>query len=155
MKTTSLLFGLAVVLSCGCSSKKTEVKKITQVEWLVGYWERTNAKEGRSAHERWEKISDTELTGWGVSTQNGDTTFVEKLHIVAMEDGLYYGADVPENPEVVYFKFTSTSADGFFCENLQHDFPKKIQYELRSDTLIATTSGNGKKLVFGFVKSSF
>lgn len=152
MKSNIYTFCFLLTFLFTCAGKQVTQHDLTQVEWLIGYWQRTNAREGVSAHERWEKISNTKLTGWGVSMRSGDTTFVERLRIVLKGDTLYYVADVVENPEPVYFKFTSITPGGFVSENPAHDFPKKIQYQLMNDTLTATTSGDGRELVFRFIK---
>ena len=143
-----------MIIQFSCTeTKSTSGTNIEQLEWLIGHWNRINVKEGRSAHERWEKVSDQELRGWGVSMNGNDTTFIEALKIVLKDNEFYYVADVPENPEPVYFKLTELSQSGFWCENQNHDFPKKIQYELKGDSLAAITSGDGKQLRFSFVKS--
>ena len=148
----SMLSFLLPVFLIGCTGKQVATNETTKVEWLIGIWDRVNAKEGVSAHERWERISETELEGWGVAMRNGDTSFVEKLSIIVRNDTLHYVADVVDNPEPVFFKFTSIAADGFVSENPTHDFPKKIQYQLVRDTLTATTSGDGRGFAFKFVK---
>ena len=150
LPVTALIFTLCI--ASACSTGKAQSRQLDQLDWLIGFWERANTKPGRSAHERWQKISDTTLIGWGVSLHESDTTFVEKLQVYLKDGALYYQADVSENPAPVPFAFTSISKTGFVCENPNHDFPKKIQYELKGDTLIATTSGNGKELIFRFKK---
>lgn len=147
-----VFFILIAGLAIACSNTPSSQKGIDKINWLVGFWNRTNVKEGRSAHERWEKVSDYELNGWGVSFRGVDTSFVEKLRIVSKDNELYYVADVSENAAPVYFKFTALSENDFTCENSEHDFPKKIQYLLKGDSLKAITSGDGKELIFEFVK---
>jgi hypothetical protein len=81
-----------------------------------------------------------------------DTSFVEKIRIVVKDNELNYVADVPENKEPIYFKFTELTATGFVCENPAHDFPKKISYQLDGKNLKATISGDGKSMDYLFVK---
>lgn len=143
---------LTLCATLSCTNIKAQNNQLDQLEWVIGFWDRTNTKPGRSAHERWEKVSNTALSGWGVSLRESDTTFVEKLQVFVKDGILYYQADVPENPAPVSFAFTSIDKTGFVCENPNHDFPKKIQYELKGDTLVATTSGDGKEVIFRFRK---
>ena len=82
-----------------------------------------------------------------------DTVFIEKLRIVNGDNGLYYVADVIENPKPVYFKFTIISDKGFIVENEKHDFPKKIVYERTGKKLRAILSGNGKSIDYFFTKT--
>jgi hypothetical protein len=125
---------------------------LKDIAWLEGEWSRLNMKSGRTGHERWYKTSDSELIGFGVTLQGGDTVFVEKLRIILKEATLHYVADVPENKEPILFKFTDVSASGFICENPAHDFPKRIAYSLEGDKLKATISGGGKSIDYWFVR---
>jgi len=145
------------ILLIAAGSLLAEAQTVTandfdKVLWLEGVWNRTNVKPGRTAHERWTKGTGKELIGFGVSLKGADTAFVEKIKIVAKDNALYYVADVPENKEPVYFKVIEITAAGFVCENLQHDFPKKIVYQREGKNLKATTSGDGKSIDFLFVK---
>lgn len=131
------------------TSGATDLKKLN---WLEGTWERTDTKAGRSGHERWTKLSDTELQGIGVNMKGADTSFVEKIKVIVKDGNIFYVADVPENKQEVYFKFTEVSANGFVCENPTHDFPKKIAYVRDGNHLKATISGDGKSIDYLFVK---
>ena len=154
MKKTYLLlllwiaFGL--VKSQNVSKQTTDNFK--KLKWIEGTWLRTDSKAGQSGHERWLKSSPHELRGYGVTMKGQDTLFVEKLRILVKDDNLYYVADVQENQKPVYFKLTEISNAGFVCENPDHDFPKKIAYQLEGDDLKATISGNGKSMDFLFKK---
>ena len=128
---------------------KEEFKKLS---WLEGTWVRTNAKPGRSGHERWIKLSEYEWQGFGISMRGSDTSFVEKLNLLIKDDHIYYIADVPGNKEPVYFKLTQVSTTGFICENPEHDFPKKIEYNLDGKKLQAIISGNGNSKEYLFNK---
>lgn len=144
---------LPMVFMLACNTVKSNQDDFKKINWLLGSWDRVNVKADRTANERWEIVSDQEFKGWGVSMTGVDTTFIEKLWIVSKEGSLYYVADVPENPNPVYFKFTSISENGFVCENSAHHFPKKIEYKLKLDTLLVITSGDGKELAFPFIRS--
>ncbi|MBX2894391.1 MAG: hypothetical protein KF763_03050 [Cyclobacteriaceae bacterium] len=142
MKALLLLLLLAFSVSANAQSLK-------EIEWLTGTWNRTNVKAGRSAHERWIKTAEG-LQGWGVNMNDTDTTFVEKLRIVIKGSKLYYVADVPQNRESTYFLITEVTPTSFTCENPQHEFPKKISYQLDGIKLKATISGNGKSMDYLF-----
>ena len=108
---------------------------------------------GKSGLEIWGSSSPYEYSGLGISLRGRDTTFVEKLRIVANENGVFYVADVPENQEPVYFKFTTLTDSTFVCENPDHDFPKKISYALKENRLTALISGAGKEVAFLFERN--
>jgi len=151
MKSMLLPF-LLTIATCGFSQTPTTeiATKFKKLEWLVGTWNRTNAKPGKSSHERWEKTNELELRGVGVSMQGKDTTFVEKITILIKDNNIYYVADVPENKEPVLFEATSLSPTSVTFENPKHDFPKKISYELDGSKLKATISGDGKSIDYLF-----
>ncbi|HEY3404844.1 MAG TPA: DUF6265 family protein [Ohtaekwangia sp.] len=123
---------------------------LSKLHWLEGSWSRTNGKPGRSTHEYWTKISDTEWHGLGVTRNGTDTAFVEKLKLIVKDGNLYYVADIPENKQPVYFKFREVTENSFVCENPQHDFPKQIEYVRQGDGLKAIISGNGKSIEYLF-----
>ena len=118
------------------------------LHWLIGHWERTNNKPGRQGYEQW----DSDFAGRGVTMNGHDTLFVEKLQIVNEGSQLYYVADVPENKNPVYFKFTFMDEHSFTCENMDHDFPKKIVYQVKENHLVVDVSGAGKSIEYLFVK---
>ncbi|MCW5911820.1 MAG: hypothetical protein KIT62_12135 [Cyclobacteriaceae bacterium] len=140
----SLIFIL--MLAAGAELQAQSIKDLS---WLTGTWNRTNVKAGRTAHERWVQTAEG-LQGWGVNMNGADTTFVEKLKIISKDNKLYYVADVPQNKEPTYFLITGITATTLVCENPQHDFPKKITYQLDGDKLKATISGNGKSIDYFF-----
>lgn len=141
---------LLTILAFGCNLQKSE--KLDQLQWIQGTWNRTSVKPGKSAHERWKQMSDGTWQGWGVSFTGADTSFLEKIKIIEKDGKLYYVADVPENKEPVYFEFTSLTPSGFVCENPLHDFPKKIEYNVKGNSLEAVISGDGESISFQFKK---
>ncbi|MDN5210607.1 DUF6265 family protein [Fulvivirgaceae bacterium BMA12] len=122
------------------------------VEWILGSWMRTDAGPGEEAYEKWEKKSAFEYNGIGVTLKAKDTLFKENLKLVAKDDGIFYVAEVAHNEAPVYFRITGYNESGFISSNPNHDFPKKISYQLKGDHLKAEISGNGKSIGFDFVK---
>lgn len=141
---------LFILIALLASLQVTAQSSLTKLEWLLGNWNRTNAKSGRTGIEIWEKISDSEFIGKGINLRGTDTTFVEKLKIISRDNKIFYVADVPENREPVLFEATSTATNTVTFENPKHDFPKKISYELDGSKLKATISGDGKSIDYLF-----
>ena len=153
MKKLLLLLTMAFLfISNDSFCQSSDKNELSDLNWLVGQWERQGMKPGKSGHERWEPAAGNMMHGWGVSFQGQDTTFVEKLKIVKKDNSVYYVADVPENQTPALFLMTEISADGFVCENPDHDFPKKISYKREGDILNATISGDGKEVIFKFIR---
>jgi hypothetical protein len=145
-----ILFWFLTIGFNAYAQQGTQGIDLNELEWLVGTWKRTNIKPGRSAYEQWVKINDQEFRGRAVNLKEGDTLFVEKLSIILRNDTIYYVADVPENKRLIYFRFTTLDEDGFICENPSHDFPKKISYNKRDQSLHAQISGDGKAIDYFF-----
>jgi hypothetical protein len=147
----ALLFALTVsVTQVTAQGETSAATKLHSMEWLLGTWNRTNSKPGRSGIESWTKQTEMKWVGRGVTMKATDTAFVEKISIVIEKGKLFYVADVPENKSVVYFEITSVSKDGFVCENPSHDFPKKIEYKVTGSTLNARISGGDKFIDYVF-----
>lgn len=155
MRTICTLLALLIMCTVGTSQdiSAETASNFKKLEWLVGTWSGTNiSKPGISYYETWEKVAQYELRGKGVTLQGQDTIFLEKISILVKDNTIYYVADVPENKGLVYFMFTEITESGFVCENPQHDFPKKITYQVEGINLKAQVSGNGKSLNYAFQK---
>jgi len=151
------LIAALIVLAVSSSSMAQNTSSVTanefdKLQWLEGSWDRAGVKQGKTAYEQWFKASDGKYTGYGVSLNGQDTSFLEKLAIEVKDGKIYYVADVPENKTLVYFLFTELTENGFVCENAAHDFPKKISYSLNGKELKAQISGDGQKVDFLFYK---
>lgn len=133
---------------------QTDVQReFEQLYWLNGTWQQTNiTKPGQALVEQWTKSGDYEMRGQATTTQNGDTVFVERTTLLMKDNAIYYVADVPHNKQPVHFKLTSITPVKFVCENPDHDFPKKIVYELSGNQLRATISGNGRSFDYLYQK---
>jgi Domain of unknown function (DUF6265) len=147
-----ILISLMLISDLALCQNLTDEQKLKKLSWLEGTWNRTNVKAGRAASERWVKTDQGDFQGWGVSMNGPDTSFVEKLKIITKDNEVYYVADVPGNKELTYFKFTELTSTGFVCEDPEHDFPKKIFYQVNGTKLKATISGNGKSIDYFFEK---
>lgn len=150
-KLLPLFLTLAALVAPHSSHQKPQ--GIDELSWLLGQWQRLNAPPGTTAFEFWEKQTDTEYKGIGFTLKDTDTVFVEHLQLLQEDNALFYIAKVAENDNPVRFRLTYTNADGFTCENPEHDFPKVISYKLEHNKLIASISdGASRKKDFVFNK---
>lgn len=141
MRKIIILFICIGFLSCGKEA-------LEKPDFLLGTWNRINNNPERKTYEIWQP----DFTGIGYTMKGTDTTFVEILSIVEMNDTLVYKVvGVNENPTL--FKFTEQTATSFTCENPENEFPKKIRYEMVSDTLKAVISAGEASIEFLFLKS--
>lgn len=154
MKLILALSLILLMMTCVSAQSDKTKSDFSSLSWLEGKWMNSSVKKpGRTSFETWKKTSEFELVGKGVTLQGEDTVFIEKLKIIIEGNEIHYVADVPENSHPVHFVFTKIGPNLFICENPQHDFPKKISYQLEGYTLKAQTSGDGKIQEFVFVKA--
>ena len=125
-----------------------------KLEWLLGKWERKNAKPGQSGFEQWQKVSPTKLIGKGLTLKGKDTVFVEELEISIQGKNIFYNVKLSgEKP--VAFKLVHIDSQEFVFENPAHDFLKKIAYRRKGKNAIAVVSGGDQRLVYEFSRAKF
>jgi hypothetical protein len=118
-------------------------RKMEELLWIVDNW--VNAEGETVSYEHWEKVNDSLYEGGSETIKNGDTVFSEKLKILKENDDIFYVADVKHNPAPVYFKLTYSGTNKAVFENPEHDFPRKITYEIENGNLHAYIEGPSKK----------
>ncbi len=127
MKFFSLLFILVIASSC-----KAQTFNDTYF-WLLGKWE---MKEGASAIiEAWTFKDDSTFVGIS-SIQNNqkEQKILETMELRKRGGFVYYVPTVSgqNNNQEVVFIISLLQKNKFTAENQEHDFPKKISYELIS-----------------------
>lgn len=117
----------------GCSSSEFDFSQ------LEGTWE-TDKK----SYESWERESNSTWSGLGYTTEKSDTAIFEYLTIQELKGQWQYVARVPSqnNGRPITFKMKRATETTALFENLNHDFPKSIHYNMVSeDSLVVTNSG--------------
>ena len=92
--------------------------------WISGCWK---AEGNVQAEEHWTKLEGQSMLGMGRTVVNGKTVFHEFLQIRERADGIYYIAQLNDEPPVS-FKLVKLNPNQAIFENLQHDFPQRIIY---------------------------
>lgn len=134
-------------------------KSVEPFKWLEGEW---TARVNRgSIVEEWRMTSDSTLQGQCrfVNTNGQENVYEQLLFLYAGGKFSYIITllNRPGQPKVP-FVITSFTGKGFVAENPEHDFPRRIVYELRSrDTIHAFIDGGSslpeKRSDFYYVKS--
>lgn len=151
MKARKLLLIIPILLLISAAyGQETNKQKFKKLEWLAGKWTRTNPDAGQSGYETWTKVSDLKLSGKGVTLKGKKTVFLENLEFIVKGNDIFYTVMVNGEKQPIFFKLTALSADGFTCENPQHDFPKKITYKREGKHIKAVISGNGQSVDYNF-----
>ena len=138
MKTLICLF--STILLFTYSSKDN----LDQVQFLEGIWKTEN----KETYEVWKKNTDGTMDGYSYKIKSGEKMVSEYLTIKMIDGNLTYQARVPNqnNGQTIPFVLNKTVKDQLSFENLNHDFPKKIQYKLiDAQTILVSVLGGGDK----------
>ena len=134
--------------------------------WLTGTWEQKKPN-GSSRFETWSKKDDHTLTGKGFKVMGKDTAILEAIELVYKDDYIWYIPTVPDQNDAlpVPFKLEHTEGYKYTFENLKHDFPQRIIYQLKpinhlphfiasaGDTLFVRVEAlNGKSIDYNFLR---
>ncbi len=155
MKRLFVVMIALFLLSFTCSQDGT----IKQFSWLEGGW--TMKTKRGAIIEWWQTKNDSLMTGSSkMAGLNGDEKMLETLELIFTSGSYYYVSRVSgqNNGEAVWFKITSYSEKGFVAENPEHDFPKRITYDLvNKDSIHAFIDGGpalpGKKSDFYYTRN--
>ena len=137
-----------LLVCCAFSAENTFTQKdFEELKPIVGTW--LNKRPRGDIYETWTRKTETEFAGMSYTVVSagvaaGDTTPLEKVRLYIQGGQIVYApvaAGQNEDKEVL-FKLKSIEGKRFIFENLQHDFPKRIVYDFRSnDSLYAHIEG--------------
>jgi hypothetical protein len=127
-----LLLCILIIAVLAALKEPQDGKKIfQQLSALQGTWEMKTSK--GILYEGWQKLNDTLMQGGSYKIKERDTIFLERVSLKHTSEGIFYVPVVEENNnQPVKFKLTSYSNNSFVFENPEHDFPKRVIYELVS-----------------------
>ncbi|MBI5474199.1 MAG: ATP-binding cassette domain-containing protein [Ignavibacteriae bacterium] len=136
---SSLRFLLTLMLFF-CATSNALSQQLDSLSWLGGCWA-LNAN-GRVISEQWMKPSGGTMMGMSRTVKNGKTVEFEFVRLVEEDDGSISYVAKPSGQEGASFTLVSLEGQRAVFENLQHDFPQRITYQLRgADSLIARIEG--------------
>lgn len=137
----SLIFLLAACVSEAFS--QTDLPTFLQGTWKM---------ENREVYENWEMQGNRSMSGTSYRIVNGEENITEYLEISQKGDEIIYTATVPTQNEGRGIEFVLHQPDDmtFSFENPEHDFPKKIIYQKRSDSEIYVMVSDGGNQGFSY-----
>jgi len=141
----ALLFSPPLLAAEDCNT-------LESLHWLLGNWESVGGN--TRWVETWEQMTDKTIEGSTVQHRRSDdvVTSEETLRLVEMSGEVFYIAKVAQNELPIAFKLTACGPGIATFENAQHDFPKLLRYELKSDAtldvLVADENADGFTIVF-------
>lgn len=149
-KTGALMSGilrwtaLSAILLLMAFSGVTDFTKqdFEKLKSLSGLW--VNRRASGDIYEQWARSSESELTGRSYKIVKTDTMLLESMKLYHREGEIVFApvAARQNNEKQVLFKLKSIAGNEFVFENLQHDFPQRIVYQIISrDSLHAYIEG--------------
>lgn len=152
MKHVVYLASLLVLLSCNSTGNvqnetaqnMVPEKQLPELKWLIGRWE-NNSDQGNLS-EVWEQSNDSTFFGGSYFVIQGDTVFSESIRLEERKGKINYCVTVSgqNDGEEVCFELTKRNNKNLTFENPKHDYPSKITYQQKGDSLIAEISGKEK-----------
>lgn len=124
---------------------------IRRLAWLAGCWEMS--ANGRTVEEHWMAPRGKNMLNAG-RTMKGDT-LVEFEQVVVREEGnrLAYEAH-PSGQGSAVFMSKIVGDGSVVFENLDHDFPQRVGYDRKGDTLVGwiegTRDGKTRRIEFPY-----
>ena len=130
MKTLTSICILCLLLACS-------EKKLSRLDFLIGTWK----MEGKEQYENWELSNNKELIGYSYKFKDSQKIITETLSIKILENAVIFEATVPDQNEgkTIPFTLNNEVKDYLSFENIDHDFPKKIQYKRINENEIEVT----------------
>lgn len=116
-------------------------------DFLHGTWKMEN----KEIYEHWDILSESKMKGFSYQMKNNKMVVSEYLDIFAQGSDIIYTASVLNQNKGEGIDFRMTQSDSLFVfENPNHDFPKKVSYQKRSDTEIFVQVSDGKLKGFSY-----
>ena len=137
-----IFFAVVICLFFSFTFKK-EDNTVNPFSWLEGSWS-MKAKRG-TITESWKANHDSSMLGSSkMISLTGGETVLENLELAFTGGNYYYISRVngQNDGKAVKFKLTSCNEKEFVAENPEHDFPKRITYQLiNKDSIHAFIDG--------------
>ena len=137
----SFLFVTSVAFAQSFQDSTKIEFSLDQLNWLSGYW--TAEIDGIKMEEFWLPVSNKSMIGIHRDSFQSGKVFFEYLRIEQKGDSIVYFAS-PKGRTPTEFKLTYLNKNKVVFENPNHDFPQRIIYSLKTDTLIARIEGEVK-----------
>lgn len=156
----NLIFKVWIIFFVGMFSAKDRKDSMESFKWLLGDWKMIR-KNGQMI-ESWKRVNDSSFEGKSFFiNQAGERKMLEEMQLILRKQSYHFVSAVPgQNQELpVSFAIQKFTESGFVAENPDHDFPKRITYELiKSDSLHAWIDGGAqnpdKKVDFYFSRQN-
>lgn len=128
-----------LVLCCAAlpgSGAWAQDRSLSDLAFVSGCWRGKLAGQNGTIEERYNPIAGGLMLGTSQTIVDGRTVFFEFIKIEQSDGGIVM-TPAPKGKLSVPFKMVSLVGKKAVFENLEHDFPKRIVYQLRDDGSLA------------------
>jgi hypothetical protein len=136
------IIGIVFVMDARVTSAQ-QPDGIARVGWMQGCWEASSPQ--RTIDEQWMSPRGGNMLGMSRTVRDGRLVEHELMILSERGDQLAYEAHPSGQTPTVFVSSTITASTVVF-ENRAHDFPQRIGYERKGDSLLAWIEGpqNGR-----------
>jgi hypothetical protein len=134
---------LALLASVLAIAPAAQGPGVDQLSWMAGCWRMESGN--RVADEVWMAPSGGAMLGMSRTVTGGRTSAHEFMQI-REQDGAVVFIARPSGQAETTFRLKSSGPREVTFENPAHDFPQRVMYRMKGDTLVAGIEGteNGK-----------
>ncbi|HKE01170.1 MAG TPA: DUF6265 family protein [Planctomycetota bacterium] len=123
--------------------------KLESLAWMSGHWREISDR--ATTEELWMPPSGGLMLGLNRSVGGKGKAQFEYLRIEEDAQGVVYQAS-PRGAKPTPFRLTASEKGHAVFENPEHDFPKKIEYRLDGEKLVASIAGEKPGPSWTFVR---
>lgn len=113
-------------------------RSLSDLSFLSGCWRGKLAGQDGTVEERYSRPAGGLILGTSQTVVGGRTAFFEFVKIEETADGIVM-TPAPRGKLSVPFRMVRLEGGKAVFENLAHDFPKRITYQLREDGSLAAS----------------
>ncbi len=141
-----IVFCITVICCLTSFSLGDKSKEFKKLHALEGTW-KMNGKRG-AVYEEWKKVNDNLLRGRSYFLRGTDTLVTEHVSLTNSKAGIFYTPAVEDqnNKQPIPFKMTKAEGNAYYFENPEHDFPKRIVYNLVTADSVHVYIDNGTEV---------
>lgn len=140
MKRALAIWASVLLVACG-SPEAEELEPVhltvSNFDWLVGEWTRTNEEPGVITRENWKKRNDSTYTAHSYTQKGNDTLWQEFTSLAPQDGGWLFRVEVPGKKGGTAFQLVEADETSFICRNTKNRSPKRIQYKRNEEELRA------------------
>lgn len=130
---------IALLLFAGAATH-AKAADVGQLAWLAGCWESENADPGSGEH--WLPLAGDVMFGISRTVRQDRVVAFEFMQIRALEDEQLAFIAMPSGQQTTIFPLLRLGETEAVFENLQHDFPHRVIYQLEGESrLMARIEG--------------